>query len=60
MVRQQKQQGNSQLQYILFDLDDTLYPKEAGVMKVIVERILCFMHQQEAPGHKTGLSIHLH
>lgn len=33
-------------EYILFDLDDTLYPKEAGVMKAISERILCFMTQK--------------
>jgi putative hydrolase of the HAD superfamily len=32
--------------YILFDLDDTLYPKEAGVMKVVSERILCYMTQK--------------
>jgi len=32
--------------YILFDLDDTLYPKEAGVMKVVSERILSYMTQK--------------
>ena len=32
--------------YILFDLDDTLYPKEAGVMKVVGERTLCYMTQK--------------
>ena len=31
---------------IFFDLDDTLYPKEAGVMKVVSERILGFMIQK--------------
>ncbi len=30
-------------QYILFDLDNTLYPKEAGIINVISERILCYM-----------------
>jgi putative hydrolase of the HAD superfamily len=32
--------------YILFDLDDTLYPKEAGVMNVVSERILDYMIQK--------------
>ncbi len=34
-----------QFEYILFDLDDTLYPKEAGLMDAISERILLFMTQ---------------
>jgi putative hydrolase of the HAD superfamily len=34
------------LKYILFDLDDTLYPREAGVMKVVSERVLCYMTQK--------------
>jgi putative hydrolase of the HAD superfamily len=33
-------------EYILFDLDETLYPKEAGVMKRISERMLCYMTQK--------------
>ncbi|MBN1994791.1 MAG: pyrimidine 5'-nucleotidase [Anaerolineae bacterium] len=41
-----KRQDNSQFEYILFDLDDTLYPKEAGLMKAISERILYFMTQR--------------
>jgi putative hydrolase of the HAD superfamily len=32
--------------YIIFDLDDTLYPKEAGVMKVMGERCLSYMTQK--------------
>ncbi len=39
-------QGNPQYQYILFDLDETLYPKEAGLMKVIGERIGLYMIQK--------------
>lgn len=31
---------------ILFDLDNTLYPKEAGVMQVIIDRIGAFMTQK--------------
>ena len=39
--------GNkSQFEYILFDLDETLYPKEAGLMDAIGERILIFMTQR--------------
>jgi len=41
-----KNRGNFVFEYILFDLDETLYPKEAGVMKVIAERILCYMTQK--------------
>ena len=32
--------------YILFDLDDTLYPREAGVMEALIERIHLFMIQK--------------
>ena len=45
-------------EYILFDLDGTLYPKEARVMKAISDRILCFMIQRvgipadDAPAQK--------
>jgi putative hydrolase of the HAD superfamily len=35
--------SNPTYQYILFDLDDTLYPKEAGVMKALIERMQQFM-----------------
>jgi putative hydrolase of the HAD superfamily len=38
--------GNVQFKYILFDLDDTLYPREAGLMNAIHERILIFMTQK--------------
>jgi putative hydrolase of the HAD superfamily len=41
-----KNRDNTHFEYILFDLDDTLYPKEAGMMKVISERILAFMIQK--------------
>lgn len=30
-------------QYIIFDLDNTLYPKEAGLMDAVSERILAYM-----------------
>lgn len=33
-------------QFILFDLDNTLYPKEAGLMDIIGERIIQFMVQK--------------
>ncbi len=33
-------------EYILFDLDETLYPKESGFMRVMRERILLFMTQK--------------
>jgi putative hydrolase of the HAD superfamily len=35
-----------QFQYILFDLDETIYPKESGLMDVIDGRILLFMTQK--------------
>ncbi|MCB0155924.1 MAG: pyrimidine 5'-nucleotidase [Anaerolineae bacterium] len=38
-----KQKPPPSFKYILFDLDDTLYPREAGVMPAIVERICQFM-----------------
>ena len=41
-----KYRGSSVFEYILFDLDETLYPREAGVMKVISERSLCYMTQK--------------
>jgi putative hydrolase of the HAD superfamily len=41
-----KKRDNTQFEYILFDLDETLYPKEAGLMGVISERISCFMTQK--------------
>jgi putative hydrolase of the HAD superfamily len=33
----------SSFEYILFDLDETLYPRESGLMDAIVERIIQFM-----------------
>jgi putative hydrolase of the HAD superfamily len=40
----------AQFKYILFDLDDTLYPKEAGVMEAIIKRIMQFMvHRVNIP-----------
>lgn len=44
-----KNYGNPQFEYILFDLDETLYPKEAGLMDAISQRILLFMT------HKVGI-----
>lgn len=41
-----KKRANSQFKYILFDLDETLYPREAGLMAAISERILLFMIQK--------------
>ena len=38
-----KKSGSTQFQLILFDLDETLYPKEAGLMKALSERMLQFM-----------------
>jgi putative hydrolase of the HAD superfamily len=40
-----KNNSKPQYQYILFDLDETLYPKEAGLMDVIGERISLYMAQ---------------
>ncbi len=37
---------NPQFEYILFDLDETLYPKEAGLMEAMKERIMLFMIQK--------------
>ena len=33
-------------QYILFDLDQTLYPREAGLMQALSERMLQFMTEE--------------
>lgn len=44
-----KTNGKPQYKYILFDLDETLYPKETGLMDAIAERISLFMV------HKVGL-----
>jgi putative hydrolase of the HAD superfamily len=41
-----KNASRPQYQYILFDLDDTLYPREAGLMDTIGQRILLFMTQK--------------
>ena len=41
---------HTQFKYILFDLDDTLYPREAGVMDAIIERMLSYMvHKVKIP-----------
>jgi putative hydrolase of the HAD superfamily len=43
-------------QYLLFDLDDTLYPVETGLMKAIGDRIALFMTQKLGiPAEDTGL-----
>jgi putative hydrolase of the HAD superfamily len=41
-----KRSGNTPFQYILFDLDETLYPKEAGLMPALSERMLRFMTEE--------------
>ena len=41
-----KSNSRPQFEYVLFDLDDTLYPKEAGLMEAISQRILLFMTQK--------------
>jgi putative hydrolase of the HAD superfamily len=51
-----KQHSQPQYQYILFDLDDTLYPREAGLMKAVGERIRHFMiHQVGIPADDASL-----
>jgi len=35
--------GGSNVQYALFDLDNTLYPKSAGVMEAVARRISAYM-----------------
>jgi putative hydrolase of the HAD superfamily len=48
--------GNPQYKYILFDLDETLYPKEAGLMDAIAERISLFMvHRVGLPADDVAL-----
>lgn len=44
-----KNRASSSFECILFDLDETLYPREAGLMAAITERILHFMI------HKVGI-----
>ncbi|MBE7474575.1 MAG: pyrimidine 5'-nucleotidase [Anaerolineae bacterium] len=44
-----KNRATPSFEYILFDLDETLYPRECGLMTAIVERILQFMV------HKVGI-----
>jgi putative hydrolase of the HAD superfamily len=41
-----KRSVHLKFEYILFDLDETLYPREAGLMKAMQERILRFMTQK--------------
>jgi putative hydrolase of the HAD superfamily len=41
-----KKRSSSHFEYILFDLDETLYPREAGLMEAISQRILLFMTQK--------------
>lgn len=41
-----KHSGPAPFEYILFDLDETLYPKESGLMKALQERILLYMVQK--------------
>lgn len=43
-------------QYVLFDLDDTLYPRAAGLMNVISDRILQYMtHRVGIPADDASL-----
>jgi putative hydrolase of the HAD superfamily len=35
--------GRPQFEYIIFDLDETLYPREAGLMQVLSDRMLHYM-----------------
>ncbi len=41
-----KRRLQTHFEYILFDLDETLYPREAGLMAVISQRIILFMTQK--------------
>ena len=53
--------NHSQFKYILFDLDDTLYPKEAGVMEAIIERIMQFMvHKVHIPPDDVSTKRHFY
>jgi putative hydrolase of the HAD superfamily len=50
---------SAQYKYILFDLDDTLYPREAGVMEAIIERILLYMiHKVNIPPDDVSTKRH--
>ena len=56
-----KDGDRAQYQYILFDLDDTLYPKEAGLMDSMSQRILHFMiHQVGIPADDATLKKRLY
>jgi len=51
-----KEHRRPQFEYILFDLDETLYPKEAGLMAAINERIISFMtHHVGIPADDVAL-----
>ena len=41
-----KKTGHSHYKYIIFDLDETLYPREAGLMQALSERMLRFMAEE--------------
>lgn len=41
-----KPHRRARFEYILFDLDETLYPREAGLMQAISQRILLYMTQK--------------
>jgi putative hydrolase of the HAD superfamily len=41
-----KQRRRQPFEYILFDLDETLYPRETGLMQAISQRILLYMTQK--------------
>ena len=54
-----KNASRPQYRYILFDLDDTLYPREAGLMDTLVQRILLFMTQKVGiPADDAALKRH--
>ena len=51
--------NNSHIECILFDLDDTLYPREAGVMDVLRDRIQHYMvHKVKLPPDDISLKRH--
>ena len=54
-----KNVGSTLFQYILFDLDETLYPKEAGLMAALSERMLEYMtHNLGMPADDVAVKRH--
>jgi len=48
------------IKYILFDLDDTLYPKETGLMTAIGQRILQYMQERMGLDPATARDLRHH